>query len=95
MPTTLESVAAERLTDAQWEQYERDGYLRLGKVLSDEDLTALQQRIDDIMLGKADVPYEKLLMQLDSTTGKYEDAGVQSRGHRLGRAGHLGHELIV
>ncbi|HVK05995.1 MAG TPA: phytanoyl-CoA dioxygenase family protein [Armatimonadaceae bacterium] len=82
MPTTLESVAAERLTDAQWEQYERDGYLRLGKVLSDEDLAALQQRIDDIMLGKADVPYERLLMQLDSTTGKYEDAGVQSRGHK-------------
>lgn len=70
------------ITDAQWRQYERDGYLKLGKVLSDADLRALQQRIDDIMLGKAKVDYSKLLMQLDSETGKYEDAGVQSRGHK-------------
>jgi Protein involved in biosynthesis of mitomycin antibiotics/polyketide fumonisin len=84
MATTLASDAqqAQALTDAQWAQYERDGYLRLGKVLSDADLAALQQRIDDIMLGTADVPYEKLLMQLDSTTGRYEDAGVQSKGHK-------------
>lgn len=70
------------LDDDAWARYERDGYLNLGKVLSDEDLTALQQRINDIMLGTADVDYNRLLMQLDSATGKYEDAGVQSRGHK-------------
>jgi hypothetical protein len=70
------------ISDAQWAEYERDGYLRLGKLLSDEDLRALQQRIDDIMLGKASVDYDKLLMQLDSTTGAYSDAGVQSLGHK-------------
>ncbi len=70
------------ITDQQWRQYERDGYLKLGKLLSDADLLALQQRINDIMLGKANIDYGKLLMQLDSDTGKYEDAGVQSRGHK-------------
>lgn len=70
------------VSEAAWESYERDGYLRLGKVLSGEDLAALQQRIDDIMLGTADIDYSRMLMQLDSATGKYEDAPAQSRGHK-------------
>ncbi|MEZ0327168.1 MAG: phytanoyl-CoA dioxygenase family protein [Fimbriimonas sp.] len=70
------------LTDAQWAQYQRDGYLILGKVLSDQDLKGLQDRIDAIMLGEADIDYSKVLMQLDSATGKYEDAPEQSMGHK-------------
>jgi ectoine hydroxylase-related dioxygenase (phytanoyl-CoA dioxygenase family) len=70
------------LTDAQWAQYQREGYLVLGKVLSDERLKALQDRIDAIMLGDADIDYSKVLMQLDSTTGKYEDAPEQTMGHK-------------
>jgi hypothetical protein len=71
-----------RLTDAQWQQYQYQGFLRLGPVLSPDELKALQTRIDDIMLGKARVDYNKMLMQLDSDTGKYEDAGEQSKGHK-------------
>ncbi len=70
------------LTDAQWAQYQRDGYLVLGKVLSDQNLVKLQERIDAIMLGDADIDYSKVLMQLDSATGKYEDAPEQSMGHK-------------
>ena len=70
------------LTDEQWAQYQQQGYLRLGKVLSDADLGALQERIDAIMLGKADLDYSKILMQLDSPDGKYENAGEQSAGHK-------------
>ena len=70
------------INDVQWEQYERAGYLTLGKQLSDDELTRLQQRIDDIMLGRAQVDYDLMLMQLDSTTGKYNDAGVQSKGFK-------------
>jgi hypothetical protein len=70
------------LSEAQWAQYDRDGYLHLGRVLEDADLRAMQQRINDIMLGTAPVEYGRLLMQLDSDTGKYEDAGAQSRGHK-------------
>jgi ectoine hydroxylase-related dioxygenase (phytanoyl-CoA dioxygenase family) len=68
------------LTDEQWAQYQAEGYLKLGKLLSDEELAALQQRIDDIMLGTADIDYSRILMQLDSTSGKYNDAGEQSKG---------------
>ncbi|MCL4506378.1 MAG: phytanoyl-CoA dioxygenase family protein [Chloroflexi bacterium] len=70
------------ISDVQWEQYERDGYLKLGKQLSDDELARLQQRIDDIMLGRAPVDYARMLMQLDSATGKYNDAGLQSKGFK-------------
>jgi ectoine hydroxylase-related dioxygenase (phytanoyl-CoA dioxygenase family) len=70
------------ISDAQWKFYDDNGYLKLGKVLNDADLAALRQRIDDIMLGKASLDFSRLLMQLDSDTGKYEDAGPQSRGHK-------------
>lgn len=70
------------LTDEQWRSYEQEGYLILKGFLSPERLIALQQRIDDIMLGKAQVDYSRMLMQLDSETGAYDDAGVQSKGHK-------------
>src|ERR1700676_5050436 len=70
------------ITDAQWQTFETQGYLNLGKLLSDDDVSSLQKRIDDIMLGRASIDYNRLLMQLDSTTGQYDDAGVQSNGHK-------------
>jgi phytanoyl-CoA hydroxylase len=66
----------------QWQQYERDGYLLLGKAMSDVELHDLQTRIDDIMMGRAAIDYSRLLMQLDSEDGKYENAGAQSKGHK-------------
>lgn len=71
-----------QLSEEQWMQYFRDGYIRLGKVLGDDELAALQTRIDDIMLGKAEVDYSQMMMQLDSETGEYGDAGTMSRGHK-------------
>jgi hypothetical protein len=76
------------ITDAQWRQYETDGFLKLGSVLTPEDLSGLQNRIDDIMLGRAKIDYDGLLMQLDSTTGEYADAGVQSNGHKGATLGY-------
>lgn len=78
MPTTL----TQRITDAQWTQYERDGYLKLGRLLDAAELAALQDEIDAVMLGKADVPYDKLLMQVDSDSGKYEDSPAQTKGFK-------------
>lgn len=68
------------LTDAQWRLYEDRGFLRLGRILSDEGLSALQGRVDAIMLGAAPVPYDRILMQLDSTDGR--NPGPQSKGHK-------------
>ena len=70
------------ITQSQWKDYDEKGYLHLGKLLEGDALRALQDRIDAIMLGEADVDYDRLLMQLDSTTGQYADAGVQSNGHK-------------
>ena len=71
-----------RLTPEQWEQYERDGFLRLGKLLSDDELKQLQNEIDAIMLGQARVDYDNMLMQLDSEDGAYDKAGPQTKGHK-------------
>ncbi len=70
------------LTADQWQRFERDGFLPLGPVLSAAELAALQRRIDDIMLGHAQAPYERIMMQLDSTTGNIADAGPQTKGFK-------------
>lgn len=70
------------LTAAEWSHYERDGYLRLGNMLADDELTMLQQRIDDIMLGKALADYDRMLMQLDRIPGETDAPGPQTKGHK-------------
>lgn len=50
-------------TDQHHTQFMDQGYLRLGKLLSPADLAALQQRIDDIMLGR--IRYQNMRFQLD------------------------------
>jgi hypothetical protein len=70
------------LTAEQWRTFETEGYVHLGRLLSDVELSALQQRIDDIMLGKANVDYSRMLMQLDSSTGNYSDMAPQTKGHK-------------
>ena len=71
-----------KISESQWQKYEETGYLKLGKVMADGELATLQQRIDDIMMGTADVDYDRMLMQLDSTTGQYKDMGAQTNGHK-------------
>lgn len=70
-----------KLTEEQWREFEELGYLRLGKI-DPADLERLGEEIEAIMLGKARVDYTRLLMQLDSETGAYEDAGEQSKGFK-------------
>jgi hypothetical protein len=47
------------------------GWARLGRVLSDEGLAALSARVDEIM--SAQVRYDGMFFQRDSTSGRYED----------------------
>lgn len=55
--------------DTDHEQFMMQGYLRLGRVASADQVHGLQQRIDDIMLGR--VCYEHMRLQLfDEETGK-------------------------
>src|SRR4051794_12681521 len=76
------------ITDAQWNSYEENGYLKLGKLLSDNELAALQQRIDEIMLGTAKLDYSRVMMQLDTDSGKYEDMPEQTTGHKGATLGY-------
>lgn len=70
------------LTESQWRDFQQLGYVKLGRLLGDVELRRMQQRIDDIMLGKAAVDYDRMMMQLDSQTGQYDEAGAQTKGHK-------------
>ena len=58
------------LTDDELVAYHEHGYVRLGKVAPDDEIKALCDRIDDIMLGK--ISYDNMLMQLCPSAGKPE-----------------------
>lgn len=75
-------MVRETLTEEEWEQFERDGYVRLGPVMDDDELALLGQRIDDIMLGTADIDYSRTMMQLDSDPERDGRPGPQSKGHK-------------
>lgn len=68
------------LTFEQWQTFEEQGYLRLGEVLSAQEVTALTNRIDEIMLGTADIDYERLMMQREGGEGQEQSA--QSMGFK-------------
>lgn len=70
------------LSEAQKEQFNREGFLKLGQVLPADELARLQQRMDEIMLGKAKLDYDRMLMQLDGDTGKYGDLPDQTQGFK-------------
>eukprot|EP00039_Didymoeca_costata_P020448 m.341296 g.341296 ORF g.341296 m.341296 type:complete len:285 (+) comp19986_c0_seq1:101-955(+) len=78
------------VTKDQWDHFDKEGYVVLEEeqVLTSENTDLLLQRIDDIMLGKAELDYNKLMMQLDSETGRYEDIGEQSLGHKGSTLGY-------
>lgn len=70
------------LSDMQWQKFNEQGYLRLGRLLSEDELAELQQRIDDIMLGKVKVDYDRMMMQLDAGGDDYSKIGPQTRGFK-------------
>ncbi len=71
----------EHITGEQWEHFWENGYVRIGQVVSDAEFARLQQRMDDIMLGKAPLDYDEIMMQLDRHPGK-NAPGPQSKGHK-------------
>lgn len=70
------------LTDRQWAEFVERGVLHVGRLVDEDTVQALRTRMDDIMLGTAAVPYDRMLMQLDSDSGKYEDAPAQTKGFK-------------
>ena len=70
-----------KITAEQWQRFDREGFLHLGQVASDQQLVDMQQRINDIMLGLAPINYDRLLMQLDREPGTGKP-GPQTTGHK-------------
>ncbi len=75
------TMLTEQLTEQQWNDYARDGFLHLGKVLEPEELEALRQRADDLALGTVKNP--EVEMQLD-TGGVYEELPAAVLGFESG-----------
>lgn len=67
----LASGGAERDLARAIACFERDGFARLGPVLSLAGQALLGARLEDLMLGR--VPHDGLFFQRDSSTGRYED----------------------
>ena len=69
------------LGSADWRAFDAQGMVRIGRV-AEGTLTALRKGLDDIMLGLAEAPYDRMLMQLDSASGAYADLGRQTKGFK-------------
>ena len=70
------------LSPEESRQFDEHGYVRLGQVVSPAQIAALGRRIDDIMLGRAAINYEQIMMQLDRVAGDDSGPGPQSKGHK-------------
>jgi phytanoyl-CoA hydroxylase len=74
-------VLLDQITEEQWQSFQEQGYVILGRA-DMEQIGALQQRIDDIMMGTAAIDYDQVMMQLDRSDGPDSTPGPQSRGHK-------------
>jgi hypothetical protein len=70
------------VSEAELEQFREQGFVRLGRVVPREEIEALGRRIDEIMLGQAQIDYDKIMMQLDRVAGEDSGPGPQSKGHK-------------
>ena len=52
-------------------EFDKCGYARLGRIVTEEALSALGERVDELMSER--VRHEGLFFQRDSPTGRYED----------------------
>ncbi|GMH53116.1 hypothetical protein TL16_g01377 [Triparma laevis f. inornata] len=84
MPTmdSTTALSITSLTPQQWSTFDRDGYVVIPNAIQPITLSTLQTRINDIMMGTADVEYDKLMMQLDSPDGSYANTGEQTMGFK-------------
>ncbi len=70
------------ISQDQWSDYHRDGFVKIGSQCGEEELAGLQRRIDEIMLGQALLDYGRLTMQIDANTNRYEEVRGGGIGHQ-------------
>ncbi len=81
----------QHISEQQWRHFDEEGYVRLGKIVDDETLTALSGRIDEIMLGTARVDYDRMTMQEDNGHVPYEQIAPMTKGQK---GSHLNYRKI-
>jgi hypothetical protein len=69
MATTASSPTTDAIPETAWDEFAREGFMHLGRVLGDEEVERLTRRADDLALGR--VVNDAIAMQLD-TGGAYE-----------------------
>ncbi len=70
------------LSEAELEQFREQGYALLGQVAPPEEIEGLRRQIDEVMLGKAAIDYDRIMMQLDRAAGPDSGPGPQTKGHK-------------
>lgn len=77
------------LSPEQWSEFWKNGFVKIGRTLTDEELRSLKQRINDIMSGK--IKYgDKLLMQVDQSKHQNDDykaSNLEVKGQSTGFKG--------
>eukprot|EP00483_Globobulimina_turgida_P005502 UN05512 len=80
------------LSASQWQEFWQNGFVKIGKTLTESELNALRARLHDIMQGR--IKYDKLLMQVDESSTKnissktdYDVNSLETRGQSLGFKG--------
>ena len=82
------------LNDTQFETFRREGYLHLGRLMSDAALEALQQRMDDLTSGK--VVNEGLSFQSEpEAPGQVGMPGFAGPSGRYRKIGGLHHDSLI
>ena len=74
------------LSESEWVEFRRNGFLKLGRTMSPGELRALRERIDAIQMGE--VRYEDyLMMQLDPGAESTYDQQATDGGQTVGWKG--------
>jgi phytanoyl-CoA hydroxylase len=60
--------------------FEQNGFFIIPQFFELQQIQRLQQRIDEIMLGQAELDYEQIWMQQDTDSGKYEELSWGGNG---------------
>ncbi|PCJ57499.1 MAG: phytanoyl-CoA dioxygenase [Planctomycetota bacterium] len=66
----------------QWNEYQENGFVKLGRTLDENELSQLQNRIDDYMMGS--ITNNELMMQLDVGGNDYGAMGSTKFGQSKG-----------
>jgi hypothetical protein len=79
MPPRLPRSEGSWLDQQDWSSFDQHGFLSVGRWLDETALSALQRRMDDIMLGR--IAYDDMMMQLDGG-GAYDELPEQTTGFK-------------